>query len=338
MSNATTPNEHDNAVRYVGNDSRGHVESHFLKATAPDADRALWIRHTVFVPRRRPELAVAELWGIAFDRRNGGSIAAAKNTRPIGDATYTAAPFRIVSPAATLETGRARGEITGGAHTLRWDLVFDAHGPPFHPFPVEGMYRAPFPKSKTLTPYPSTCFDGELIVDGQRWEIAHWPGMQGHNWGRHHADAYAWGHCNQWEDAPRGGAWFEGVSARVRMGPVLIPWLSVAALHVDDETIRFDGVRAMTSRSVGVGWYRWKFALEAARARLEGEISADRVDLAGLRYENPDGSMSYCLNSKLARGQLRLERKGHVPLELRSRAFALELGTRDPDHGIEMLV
>ena len=46
--------------------------------------------------------------------------------------------------------------------------------------------------------------------------------------------------------------------------------------------------------------------------------------------------MTYCLNSKIAHGSLRLELPGRAPLVAHTRAAALEIGTRDPNHGVAM--
>jgi len=47
--------------------------------------------------------------------------------------------------------------------------------------------------------------------------------------------------------------------------------------------------------------------------------------------------MTYCLNSKIAHGSLRLEVADSAPLVAHTRAAALEIGTRDPNHGVAML-
>ena len=70
---------------------------------------------------------------------------------------------------------------------------------------------------------------------------------------------------------------------------------------------------------------------------MRGELSATTDDMVGLYYENPDGDMTYCLNSKIARAWLRLEPASGPPLEVTSRAAALEIGTKDPKHGVRML-
>jgi hypothetical protein len=89
--------------------------------------------------------------------------------------------------------------------------------------------------------------------------------------------------------------------------------------------------------SIAVDARRWQFESENADARIEGELSADTDEMVGLYYENPNGQMTYCLNSKIARARLRLEPKNGSPIEARSRAAALEIGTKDPEHGIAMM-
>jgi hypothetical protein len=63
--------------------------------------------------------------------------------------------------------------------------------------------------------------------------------------------------------------------------------------------------------------------------------------MVGLRYENPDGAMTYCLNSKLASARLEVELRRSEPgrsFAVTSRAAAFEIGTRNPDHGVEMVL
>ena len=333
MRSAHDPNA-DNRVRFDPTDARGHVESHFLRAVSPDGERALWIRHTLLAPAGRAGVGVAEAWAIGFTR--GEAPVAAKSSVSIERASFGAAPFQIAIGSSSLEAGRARGAAESAGHLIAWDLAFDPVGPSFHPFPFERMYEAAFPKSKTLTPYPDVRFEGSFAVDGERWDVRGWPGMQGHNWGRSHAHAYAWGQCNSFPE--RDGVWFEGLTGRVKVGPVITPWLSVAAVHVDGRTERFDGPAAMASRAVSVSLYRWEATLSRRDATLGIAIEAHRDDLAGLHYENPDGSMTYCLNSKLARGTVVLSREGAADVVLESDRFALELGTKDPEHGVAMRV
>ncbi|MDW8362363.1 MAG: tocopherol cyclase family protein [Myxococcales bacterium] len=325
----------DNAVRWRPGQFRGHVESHFLKLVSPQADRALWVKHTIFVPQGRPAEALSEDWAVWFER--GRAPIGVRRSRPATKADFTRAPFAIQTEGQRLQDGAARGRLTAEGHDIVWELVWTPRGAPFRPFPLTRMYEGPFPRSKTLTPHPDVRMTGWIEIDGVRIGVAEWPGMQGHNWGASHAHAYAWAHCNAFEEESE--AWFEGLSGRVRIGPVLTPWLSVAGLWIDGHLYRFDGPRAMLARRIEVDWFRWSFVLEGGDGvRLEGEIRAQREDIAALGYDNPRGERTDCLNSKLAAGTLRLRRPGAAVRELRSRAFALELGTLRRDHGVPRLL
>ena len=326
--------ERDNEVRFhAEHAARGHVESHFLKATSPDAERAVWVKHTILSPVGAPERASAQVWGIAFDRRPGRARAVgAKRSVPISEARFASTPFSSEVAGGCFESTAARGEVDG----MRWDLRWTPHAAPFHLFPFARMYSGPFPKQKQTSPTPDETFGGWVEVGGERWDIDGWPGMQGHNWGRGNTPEYVWAQCNAWKDAPA-GTWFEAAAGRLAVFPMVTPWLSLGSLHANGELYRFDRPRALFSRAVEVALYRWHFTLSQGPYTLEAHIDAARDDLAGLVYENPAGPPTYCLNSKLATGTLVLRRGGRSVLELATDRFALELGTKNASHGVPIL-
>lgn len=326
-----------NALRFDPAGSGEHVESYFLKANAPDGRRALWIKHTVFAPPSRASEAVAEVWAIAFDRdRQDTFPIGGKMTVPFAEARVSGTPFEMEAAGCVLRSGEARGSLEAEGHRLRWDLRHDVRAEPFRPFPADVMYRAPLPKTKTVTPCPHGVFSGEVEVDGEAWSVDGWLGMQGHNWGRGHMDAYAWAHCNAW-DGDAEDVWFEGFAGQLQVGPVSSPWICLAALHVDGRILRFDGMRSLFASQTRVGFDRWSFRFQKGQTILVGEITAEREGMAGLRYANPKGPLTHCLNSKLARGRLRLEAPGEPTRELTSDRFALEIGTHQADHGVRMV-
>lgn len=329
-----TDSERDNLVRYRAG-AGGHVESHFLKANSPDGQRALWIKHTLLVPKARPERGVAEVWAIGFSD-GGRRKVAEKRTFQLHEATLRSDPFGWEAPCAALSHGRASGHL----HTIAWDLSFACPEQGFRPFPLARMYSGRFPRSKSLTPVPDARVHGSFRIGGERWEVTGWPGAQGHNWGASHAYAYAWVHANVLERAEGAGesAWFEALSGRVRLGPGLVtPFLNVAALALDGEIVRFDGLRALCSRRVAIDGRSYRLELAQGDVQISARFAARAEQFAGLRYEDPDGTSLACLNSKLATGEIELRRRNHTVRFYTSQA-ALELGTRRPDHGIELLV
>ena len=65
---------------------------------------------------------------------------------------------------------------------------------------------------------------------------------------------------------------------------------------------------------------------------------ADTDDFVGLFYPNPDGTNCHCLNSELARAEVTLKIAGRPARIYRSSRAALEIGTRDPNHGVRMVM
>jgi hypothetical protein len=333
-----------NAVRFDPAAGGDHVESYFLKANEPSGDRALWVKATIFASAREPGRPLAEGWAIAFDRRGGqNKHVAVKHVLPFSDALFGKEGLDVawsLSGASEermrMRPGETHGRIARREHAIRWDLRFEGEARPFIPFPHPAMYRGKFPKSKTLTPYPDLVFSGEVEVDGERWDLSGWRGMQGHNWGRGHADLYAWCHVNSWESEAE--LVVEALSGRVRVGPVLTPLVTIVCARFRGVTYTWNGPLEIARAHGDVGLRRYSFSAENRAARIEGSFEAETDDMVGLYYPNPDGPMTYCLNSKLARAHVRFEASGRPPVVVKSRAAALEIGTRDAEHGVRMYV
>ena len=332
-----------NAARYAPTAPRDHVESYFLKANDPEGARALWLKATIFSRASEPGGAVAEGWAIAFDRRAGTRRHQAwKSSIPIARASFDRARLGVTwdepgdGAAFSLTPGVARGRIDRGKSHVAWDLRYAEDGPPLELLPYGWMYSAPFPKSKLVTPVPDTTFSGEVEVNDERWSLDGWRGMLGHNWGRGHADLYAWCHVNAWDDAGEPLV-FEAVSARVRTGPVLLPLLTLVAVRSRGVDYRFHRPSDMARAVAKIDGRRYVVSVESDLGRVEAELSADAEDMVGLYYANPVGPMTHCLNSKLAHARLSFEPAGRPRVVHTSSRAALEIGTHDLDPDVRML-
>ena len=329
-----------NAARYDPRAKDGHVESWFLKATDPSGERAFWLKATIFAPDAAPSRAMAEGWAVCFDRRAGRARqVGVKHTLPFTHATFGAGglgarwELRSNGDRFELAPGVARGAITMGSERVTWDLAFRGEARAMVLYPPR-LYELPVPRLKIVTPLPDARFEGELEVGGERWVVSGWRGMQGHNWGRH-AELYAWSQVTAWDDGA--DLVLEVGSGRVRVGGVLMPLGTVASVRhrgVDYSMTRLvDVARARASVVVG----RHEFSAVGRFGRVEGVLEAAPEDMVGLAYANPDGTTTYCLNSKLARARVRFEATGRPPLVLTSRAAALEVGTLHAGHGVRMV-
>jgi len=307
--------------------SNGHVESYFLKINDPKGERALWVKATILARSSMVAEPVAESWAIAFER--GKPPVARKSTVPFSRARFSRGAIDLELPGLSMTSSRVIGKHEG----LSFDLgIEDRSAPLFHYMPR--FYEGRFPSSKLMSPMPNLVARGQARVGNETWKIDGWRGLLGHNWGRGHAFAYAWGHCNVWDEDV--DLVFEGTSGRVRVGPVLIPTTTVLVVRLNGETHSLNHVSELARNKGSMTFRRWRFSARGPTLSVSGELFAETEDMVGLHYENPDGTMTYCLNSKLASARLSLEPRGSLPIVVNSRAAALEIGTRDPHHGVRM--
>ncbi len=323
-----------NDVRFVaGSGGRpGHVESFFLKLNDPDGRRALWLKATIL--ERHGGDVVAEAWAIAFDRE-GGHVGV-KDSVPHSQASFGVVGLDAHVCNLHLSSGRVTGSVGEGDARISFDLRFTMASPPLVPFPSERMYVTRLPSTKLVSPHPDSRFTGTYTAKGETVEVNAWRGMEGHNWGTRHTELYAWCHVNQW--LGNDDLLFEGFTGRVKVGPVLAP--PVTLLCVWHRGVRYhfnDPVTLVRARGHITDLRKWRFHAKNQLAEVSGEMFAETTDFAGLAYENPDGSITNCLNSKIARGRLRLSVKGRPDVDVITNAAAFEIGTKNAKHGVHML-
>jgi hypothetical protein len=313
---------------------RGHVESWFLKANDPHGRRAIWLKWTVWSGPGGREHAVAEAWAIAFGGADGHM--ATKTTVPFERARFASGTIGASVDGCTLSAEAAHGRVESGGRAIAYDLDIRSLEAPLVHFQKPWMYERGFPKQKIVSPIPNARISGSVVVGRETWALDAWPGMVGHNWGAGNSESYAWGHCNAWDDED--DVVFEGFSARVRAGGVLLPTSTALCLRHHGTSYMLSGLAALVSNHGAISARRWRFRGRGPRVTIEGEMWADTDDFVGLFYPNPDGTVCYCLNSKLARAEITVRLEGRAPRTLRSERAALELATRDPHHGVRMYV
>lgn len=326
----------DNELRFDPTDELGHVESYFMRGNHPTRPLAFWLKATIFAPR--PGSAVAELWCVVFDGEKHRSWAG-KHTVPYSHARYEGDPMAITVGPGTFHLdadGHTAGSLSALEGPCKWDLSWRRApgllGSPLCMLPWDAMVEARFPKSKLLTPYPLLKFTGTLEVWGETFEVADWVGMQGHNWGREHAWEYAWGQCNFTDDAGEPFCSAEGFSGRLRLAGRATPFLSALVVRRGEREYRFDRVFDFWRQEASVDDLRWTVALKSSDGEARMTMQASARDMVCLGYHNPDGRLSYCLNSKLARVELRVNPTNEEGFEVLSEhGGALEFLRNAPD-------
>ena len=339
------PRPDDNALRHQPESGAGHVESYFLRANHPDEPRAVWLKATVLAPKGTSQgtagEATSRVWAILFDGTTD-TVWAGQQTVPLAEAHFEAGgDGRVDIEAAGCSftlgpNGTAAGSLTtdagSGAWDLRWEAAPAPFGAPLTLLPHRVMLDAPFPKSKTLTPFPVLRFSGELRLGKQTVEVRDWVGMQGHNWGREHAWQYAWGQCVFPDAQGEPHCVVEGFTARIKLAGWVTPPLSMLLVRRGGRTYRFNRLIDLPRHTAEVGDVSWSVRLRGPDGEAQLVMEARPEWTVCLGYANPDGRQSYCFNSKLAQTTLRVNPFNEDAFECTSpHGGALELLTSTPD-------
>jgi hypothetical protein len=311
----------------VGIDA-GHYESFYIKASHPDGNRAVWLRHTVH--KRPSEEPTASLWLTVFDAQAPGPRATKATVGAgelsAGDDTY------IRVDGATLADGRATGSISGGGTEASWDMRFTEGREALYHMPFERLYRSRLPRTKLLSPYPASHFDGEVVIGGDRVELVGWPGMVGHNWGSEHAERWIW---LQGSDlGGRTGDYIDVALGRVQVGRWTTPWLANGQIVLDGEPLRIGGLTSAYGTDVKETPSSCEFVLPGHRVRVRGRVDADPKDIVAWVYADPKGPEHQALNCSIAMLRIEVERPGHKTASVEASGAAYELGSRDTNHGV----
>jgi hypothetical protein len=323
-----------NRCRYVPDDAKGHYESYFQRANHPQRRLAFWIRYTVFSPKGRPLDAVGELWAIYFDGERN-RITAAKEVFPMESCQFSPKGLGVRIGKAELSEGRLSGRASSGTDTLQWDLRYAGSQPPLLLLP-QSFYERGFPKAKAMVGTPNAAFDGAVIVNGEIIHVECWIGSQNHNWGEKHTDSYAWGQVAGFDNAP--DAFLECSTARLRLGPVWSPPLTVVVLRLADREIRLNSLAQAFRAQASFDFSSWRIESGNSRARISVHVHAPKSAFVGLVYNNPPGGTKTCLNTKLAACELTLTQPGEPQRTLIAKhRAAFEILTERQDHAIPIV-
>jgi hypothetical protein len=260
----------------------------------------VWLRHTVL--KAPGGLPCGSLWLTVFDRAAPAPVALKATHRDgelsVGDGTY------IKIGEAMLAPGIASGRLDAGERgQASWELSFDEGPPPFRYLPGARMYEAPVPRTKALSLYPSARFTGVVAIGHRALELQAWPGMIGHNWGREHAYRSSWLHATAFAEQPE--AYLDAVVARIKLGPVVTPWVGNGCLWLDGRLHRLGGVRPWATSFDGSETSA-RFELRGGDVEVAGEVTAPAAQFVAWRYGHPDGGWHPTMNCSVADMRLRV--------------------------------
>jgi hypothetical protein len=323
----------------LGRGPGGFQEVWYLKLNAPSARAALWLRFTMLASANGFR-KVAETWAIVFERDESGELrkTALKETRDLADFGTVDGGIRI-GPCELTGT-RTRGTIRSKGRTLSWDLAIREAAPAQFDFVPSSLARLKLVKNVVLTPGEDLRFTGTSELDGRtlRWEDA--PGMQGHLAGPRNGHSWTWSHCNAFVDSAGAPSdlVFDGLSARARVGGFLaLPPLTSLYFRYAGREYRFNTLGAALRLQSSASFSGWRFRADREGLSFRGEVKANVKDFVGVTYEDTDGSLLYCANSKMSGMSLQVYRDGKLEGTFASTgAAAYEVVSRTPNPYVRM--
>lgn len=301
----TAPNAGvDNHLRWNG--QPGHYEVYYLTLNDRPSATGFWIRYTLEAPLSGHGVPYAELWFGFFDAKDPSENFALRSRQPIATLVETHDPWGLALGSARLTQGTVVGALKSAAHTATWDLSFTSSTGTLRHLP-DSLYLSPIAQTKVLSPNPQAFFSGRISVDGRTIELAAEPGCQSHLWGRKHAHAWGWAHCNAFREDPT--ALVEVLTARLKRGPVVLP--AITLLQVRASALDYDG-RSLWQLPLSYGRWetgRYCFGARLPTLRIAGAFRCRLEDMIRADYSDPDGEASYCHNSEVAESHLTIWRR-----------------------------
>lgn len=297
---------------------RGHYESYYLRAVAPDRRAAVWIRYTI---HKRPHAAPeGSLWCTVW---GAGSPRAVKQTF-----TGPGAADWIEIAQSRLGPARAVGRAEAGGRGAAWSLSYEGHAGPVRHLPRRWLYDAPIPRTKTASLVSDARFSGWVQFGSERTELDRWRGMVGHNWGPQHAERWIWLHGLEFAGAP--DAWLDCVVGRLRLANRLTPWVANGVLCLDGDRVRLGGLASARSTVVRERPTSAALSLSSSVGRVEVEVASPEHQTVAWIYSDPGGGQHHALHCSVATMRIAL---GARVLET-AHGGCYELGIRETDHGV----
>ena len=313
-------------------------ESWFVKANNPNSPQALWLKMTLC--DRGQGSVVGSAWCSIFDGV-AQQAWAGREQLPLWQCRYDPGALELEGCRMLLdaEDGEFHGTLSNSRGHAQWEIQWRrVKGPLGDPLclPPRRLIDGALLKSQLLSPAPAIEISGQVTFNGERWNIDKWLGMQGHNWSQGAAVQYVWGHSLFIDDNNSVIALVEALSGRVKIAGLSSPDLALMLVRHEQQEYRFDRIAALWRRQSEALFPAWtlKMRSDQATATLNMRAQAKRMVCLGYEYPGkPD--LAYCLNSKLAEVELRVEPKDSAAFVLRSRHLgALEFLQRDRPDGL----
>ncbi len=332
--------EYDNMVRWDKR-LRPFYEVFFLKCNIENSPYALWLRYTLLAPQKNLGAPSAAVWAMFFDSSNPLNNIAVKETVGVDRTIIEPDIFYFQILENAIYNSGARGQVSSGGNSIKWDLQFIHNEESFRLYPAS-FYYLPFPKTKLIAPNWSVRIAGEIDVGGKSHPFKESKGCQAHLWGSRQGERWAWAHCNTFQEDPE--AVFEALTAQVRFGKKLSRPLTLFCLKLGDGRIlKFNRISQLFFNKSRYDLNVWELSGERGHYRIKAALKNRPQEMMGVTYTDTDGSKLYCYHSESTDFHLELYEQHGSQFRLTKtltspQAGAFEIVERAPVPGVSLQI
>ncbi len=295
-----------------------HYEVWYITGNTKSED-GFWIRYTI-----DPAFDRARVW-FAFFLNKGKPLGIIKN--------FSLSEFKVseslrIGEVNELSNTFARGKIKVGNIEAEWDFTW-SYGGIYKHLP-QIAYRLPIGDTTVISPNINSKASGYIKIKKggktTKIELEDSPIDQTHLWGKKHAYAWVWGHCNAFEE----DGFFEGITAVAERHGIVLPPITLFCLKTKSTDFcansLFDILKNKSERFAGRTFF-WKIESSKGKKKFKliSETDAGKFILA--QYDDPDGEKVYCYNTEVGSVEIEVEEDGKKS-SFPSNMFHIEFGMR----------
>jgi hypothetical protein len=279
----------------------GHYEVWYSTFNHRSSGTGFWIRYTLESPLPGHGDPCCQLWFAFFDAARPGRNLAINRKFPLREFSSEDSPFGVQLGESTLAQNRMKGSLAGDTHAVSWNLTYQPALFTHYHLPAP-LYRTHFADTKVLSPNLIMHLFGEVTVDGETYDFEGEPGCQTHLWGRKHAHAWAWSHCNTFREDPT--ACLETLSIKLHRLGIVMPTMTLLSLYLGSEVYHLQEFPNIPFNRGKWETGLYRFSGVGRRIKIVGEMRCRPEDLVQATYHDPDGELSFCHNTEVADASL----------------------------------
>jgi hypothetical protein len=207
-----------------------------------------------------------------------------------------------------------QGLVQSKSNSIKWDLSFVQERLSTFNLVPDFVSRVGFKNLSAETLCEELIFSGTTEINGEKIHWKNAPGMIGHFYGPRSAHSWTWGQCNTFtdEEGKPLSFVFEGLTARPHLGPIICPKISSFYFYYQDQSYCFNSLKNIIQLKSKNTLNEWHFQAARGDILFKGYIKSEYKDFAGLTYEDTNGSLLYCANSKLSNIKILVYKRGKL--------------------------